>query len=101
MPGTNSGPKRDTSQDDLRPPDPIHPTSLKVNSRKSEYSIVYRPWSDVPREGAVRPPWWRKLIRRGDQGEVWRETGRDLESHTLAIGCPGPRLEYTCRSKDP
>jgi len=29
-----------------------------------------------------------------DDGEiVWRETGHNLESHTLAIGCPGPRLE--------
>jgi hypothetical protein len=36
-----------------------------------------------------------------DDGKVvWRETGRNLESHTLAIGCPGPRLEYPCRSRD-
>ena len=25
---------------------------------------------------------------------MWRDTGRDLERHTLVIGCPGPRLEY-------
>ena len=37
-----------------------------------------------------------------DDGKtVWRETGHDLERHTLAIGCPGPRLEYPCTSKDP
>jgi hypothetical protein len=37
-----------------------------------------------------------------DDGKtVWRDTGRDLERHTLVIGCPGPRLEYPCRSKDP
>jgi hypothetical protein len=37
-----------------------------------------------------------------DDGKtVWRDTGRDLERHTLVIGCPGPRLEYPCGSKDP
>jgi hypothetical protein len=37
-----------------------------------------------------------------DDGKtVWLDTGRNLESHTLAIGCPGPRLEYPCTSKDP
>jgi hypothetical protein len=36
-----------------------------------------------------------------DDGKiVWRDTGRNLESHTLAVGCPGPRLELPCRSKD-
>lgn len=35
-----------------------------------------------------------------DDGETDGETGRDLERHTLAIGCPGPRLEYPCMSKD-
>ena len=29
-----------------------------------------------------------------------RETGRDLERHTLAVGCPGPRLELPCKSND-
>ena len=38
---------------------------------------------------------------RDDGRIVWRDTGRDLERHTLAIGCPGPRLEYPCTSKDP
>lgn len=38
---------------------------------------------------------------RDDGKTVWRDTGRDLERHTLAIGCPGPRLEYPCTSKDP
>jgi hypothetical protein len=37
-----------------------------------------------------------------DDGEtVWRETHHNLESHALAVGCPGPRLELPCRSKDP
>jgi|SRR5215217_2579361 len=37
-----------------------------------------------------------------DDGKVvWRETHHNLDSHTLAIGCPGPRLEYPCKSKDP
>ena len=37
-----------------------------------------------------------------DDGEtVWIDTGRNLDRHTLAIGCPGPRLEYPCTSKDP
>lgn len=37
-----------------------------------------------------------------DDGKtVWLDTGRNLESHTLAIGCPGPRLEYPCTSNDP
>jgi hypothetical protein len=37
-----------------------------------------------------------------DDGEtVWLDTGRNLERHTLAIGCPGPRLEYPCTSNDP
>ena len=37
-----------------------------------------------------------------DDGKtVWRDTGHDLERHTLVIGCPGPRLEYPCGSKDP
>ncbi len=38
---------------------------------------------------------------RDDGKTVWKETGRNLERHTLAIGCPGPRLEYPCTSKDP
>jgi hypothetical protein len=38
---------------------------------------------------------------RDDGRTVWRETGYNLDSHTLAIGCPGPRLELPCRSKDP
>ena len=38
---------------------------------------------------------------RDDGQTVWRETWRDLERHTLAIGCPGPRLENPCTSKDP
>jgi hypothetical protein len=37
-----------------------------------------------------------------DDGKtVWLDTGRNLESHMLAIGCPGPRLEYPCTSNDP
>jgi hypothetical protein len=28
---------------------------------------------------------------------VWRETGQDLDRHTLAIGCPGLRLELPCK----
>jgi len=37
-----------------------------------------------------------------DDGEiVWLETHHNLESHTLAIGCPGPRLELPCTSRDP
>jgi len=37
-----------------------------------------------------------------DDGKiVWRETGVNLNSHTLAVGCPGPRLERPCVSKDP
>ena len=36
-----------------------------------------------------------------DDGKaVWRETGRNLESHTLAVGCPGPRHELPCKSSD-
>ena len=31
---------------------------------------------------------------------VWRETHHNLDSHTLAVGCPGPRLELPCRSRD-
>lgn len=31
---------------------------------------------------------------------VWRETDRNLETHMLAVGCPGPRLELPCRSRD-
>ena len=38
---------------------------------------------------------------RDDGKTVWIDTGRDLDRHTLAIGCPGPRLEYPCTSKDP
>ncbi len=38
---------------------------------------------------------------RDDGKTVWLDTGRDLERHTLAIGCPGPRLEYPCTSNDP
>jgi hypothetical protein len=38
---------------------------------------------------------------RDDGKTVWLDTGRDLERHALAIGCPGPRLEYPCRSRDP
>jgi len=37
-----------------------------------------------------------------DDGKIkWLDTGRNLERHTLVIGCPGPRLEYPCTSKDP
>lgn len=36
-----------------------------------------------------------------DDGKtVWLDTGRDIEEHTLAIGCPGPHFEYPCTSKD-
>ena len=36
-----------------------------------------------------------------DDGKVvWRETHHNLDSHTLAVGCPGPRLELPCRSTD-
>jgi hypothetical protein len=36
-----------------------------------------------------------------DDGKiVWRETHHNLDSHTLAVGCPGPRLELPCRSRD-
>jgi hypothetical protein len=31
---------------------------------------------------------------------VWLETHHNLDSHTLAVGCPGPRLELPCRSRD-
>jgi hypothetical protein len=37
-----------------------------------------------------------------DDGKtVRRETHHNLESHALAVGCPGPRLELPCGSKDP
>jgi hypothetical protein len=37
-----------------------------------------------------------------DDGRVvWRETHHNLEEHTLRIGCPGPRFELPCRSRDP
>jgi hypothetical protein len=39
---------------------------------------------------------------RDDWETVWIDRGRNLEGHTLAIGCcPGPRLEYPCVSRDP
>ena len=38
---------------------------------------------------------------RDDGKTVWRDVPGRIEEHTLAIGCPGPRLEYPCRSKDP
>jgi hypothetical protein len=38
---------------------------------------------------------------RHDGKTVWLDTGRNLERHTLTVGCPGPRLEYPCTSKDP
>jgi hypothetical protein len=36
-----------------------------------------------------------------DDGEtVWLDTGRSLEEHTLAVGCPGPRsLTTPCTSR--
>ena len=37
---------------------------------------------------------------RDDGKTVWRDTGARIEEHTLDVGCPGPRLEYPCRSKD-
>src|SRR5215217_2489691 len=37
---------------------------------------------------------------RDDGRIVWRETHHNLDSHTLAVGCPGPRLELPCRSRD-
>jgi hypothetical protein len=37
---------------------------------------------------------------RDDGKTVWREAGARIEEHTLAIGCPGPRLEYPCSSRD-
>jgi hypothetical protein len=37
---------------------------------------------------------------RDDSKIVWRETHHNLDSHTLAVGCPGPRLELPCRSRD-
>ena len=43
----------------------------------------------------------RPGIGRGGREDRMDRYGRDLERHTLAIGCPGPRLEYPCTSKDP
>lgn len=37
---------------------------------------------------------------RDDGRIVWLETHHNLDSHTLAVGCPGPRLELPCRSRD-
>lgn len=36
-----------------------------------------------------------------DDGEtVWKDTGRNLDSHELVVGCPGPRsLNSPCRSR--
>src|SRR5215208_818023 len=37
-----------------------------------------------------------------DDGKtVWRDAGAQIKEHTLAIGCPGPRNELPCKSKDP
>jgi len=36
-----------------------------------------------------------------DDGKtVWRETHHNLDSHALTVGCPGPRNELPCWSKD-
>lgn len=35
-----------------------------------------------------------------DRRIVWRETHHNLDAHTLAVGCPGPRLELPCKSRD-
>ena len=37
---------------------------------------------------------------RDDGRVVWRETHGRIVEHALAIGCPGPRFELPCRSRD-
>jgi len=50
----------------------------------------------------LKPPHVYCVSDYKDDGKiVWRETHHNLDSHTLVIGCPGPRLELPCRSKDP
>src|SRR5215208_1744094 len=63
----------------------IHRSAWKEHSRKSECSIMHRPRSDVPtREGAVRPPWWRKLLRGGGPRRGMERDGpRPRKPHTL------------------
>jgi hypothetical protein len=43
---------------------------------------------------------WCVSDYKDDGRTVWRETGHNLDAHTLAVGCPGPRLELPCRSRD-
>jgi hypothetical protein len=37
---------------------------------------------------------------RFDGKTVWLDTHHKIEEHALVIGCPGPRLELPCKSKD-